>query len=226
MHMGAAPRGTARPSRVTVQQTDSLTQTLTHAQPPQPRAHRKKSRARRARRLQCRPLCAGGSLAALRLLARPSAPQSSASRDGLRTDEAGAEVRTRGRGWRSSKAVRSSRRARHAPCASRRRRRAPWLARRRPSRRSAARLPLRAARRGTFRREVKVHLGRRELGGANALRSTTPTLAKIGACVAPLSTPSCSPGVHSLSSLERLLLRVRGEGGHDLTHLRIRNRPE
>ena len=85
MRMGAAPRG----HPVSRYNKPTRSHSTAHAQPPQPRAHRKKSRARRARRLQCRPLCAGGSPAALGVLAWPSASESSASRDGLRTAEAG-----------------------------------------------------------------------------------------------------------------------------------------
>ena len=222
MRMGAAPRG--HPVSWYNKPTRSHTAPHTHSHHSHEPIEKKVACGARAA-CSADPYAPAGRLPPSACSRGPPPPRA-ARRGTVCAQTRQAEVRTRGRGWRSSKAVRSSRRARHAPCASRRRRRAPWLARRRPSRRSTARLPLRAARRGTFRREVKVHINRQTLGDASDSRSTTPTLAKIGACVVPLSTPSCSPGIHFLSPLERLLLRVRGEGGHDLTHLRIRNRPE
>ena len=222
MRMGAAPRGHPV-SRCT---TNRLAHTAPHTHSHHSHEPIEKKVAHGARAACSADRYAPAGRLPPSACSRGPPPPRAARRGTVCAQPRQAEVRTRGRGWRSSKAVRSSRRARHAPCASRRRRRAPWLARRRPSQRSTARLPLRAAPRGTFRREVKVHINRQTLGDASDSRSSTPTLAKIGACVVPRSTPSCSPGVHSLSSLERLLLHVRGEGGHDLTHLRIRNRPE
>ena len=207
MRMGAAPRG--HPVSWYNKPTRSHTAPHTHSHHSHEPIEKKVARGARA-------ACSADRYAPAGRLppsacSRGPPPPRAARRGTVCAQTRQLEVSTRGRGWRSSKAGGSSRRARHAPCASRRRCRAPWLARRRPSQRSTARLPLRAAPRGTFRREVKVHINRQTLGDASDSRSTTPTLAKIGACVVPRSTPSCSPGVHSLSSLERLLVRVRGE---------------